>query len=415
MEKLDLFVRKRELLFFVLLAALLAALQLWRSYGHYMEFRAHKFSYLDATVLNHYQKHKKGKTYDVLKLKSDDGAIFYTTSYEDLIDLRGRHVRIGLISERVTFWDYLRGFYAPAFELRIDEKPDTLRQRLYDAIAAQHESNKTKALFGALFLATPVPKELRADVAKLGISHLIAISGFHLGVLFTIFYFLFKYPYYQLQKRYFPYRNMRFDLTVVILVLLFGYLMMLDFIPSLLRAFVMLAYGFFLFHRHFRILSFEVLFVSVLTILAIFPHFLFSIGFWFSVSGVFYIYLFLHHFGELKPWQSLILLNIWVFVLMIPIVHFYFDIFSLHQLYSPLVSLLFVLFYPLEMALHLVGWGGVLDPWILSFLQQYATLCHFKTPVWYLLFYLFLSILAVFRRPVAYVLPLIASGLYLTG
>ncbi len=416
MEKLDLFRSRKEIVLFVLFMMLLFAGHLLFRYHAFQKFHAHKFYHTGATVLNHYQKTKpNGKIYQVLKLKSDDGAVFYTTNYEDLINLKGREIRLGLITDKITFTDYLRTFYVPSFDIRIFEKERGIKTRLHEAIATQHDNNTTKELFEALFLGEPISKELRKDVAKLGISHLIAISGFHLGVLFAILYFLFRYPYRWLQVHYFPWRNMRFDLTMVILAILFAYLWMLDFIPSLLRSFVMLAYGFFLFHRHFKILSFEVLFVTVLMILVVFPSFLFSIGFWFSVAGVFYIYLFLHHFSQLKAWQIVILLNIWVYLLMIPVVHTFFTTFSWHQLYSPVLSILFAVFYPLEMLLHLIGQGDLLDSMVLQLLHQKAEIYHFRTPLWYLAGYLLLSLAAIFEKRVAYLLPLFAVGVYFVG
>ncbi|RUM65754.1 MAG: ComEC/Rec2 family competence protein [Sulfurospirillum sp.] len=414
MEKLDLFRSKKEMLLFTLFMLLLFAGHLLLRYHYFQQFHEHKFFHTGATVLNHYQKRKpSGKIYQVLKLRSDNGAVFYTTNYEDLINLKGRRVRLGIITDKITFTEYLRTFYVPSYDIRIFEKERGIKSWLHEKIVGQHESNTTAELFSALFLGEPIGKPLRRDVSKLGISHLIAISGFHLGVLFAILYFLFRYPYYQLQNRYFPYRNMRFDLTMVILAILFAYLWMLDFIPSLLRSFVMLAYGFFLFHRHFKILSFEVLFVTVVTILVIFPSFLFSIGFWFSVAGVFYIYLFLHHFSHLKAWQIVILLNIWVYLLMIPVVHYFFTTFSWYQLCSPLLSILFVIFYPLEMLLHLIGQGDLLDGMLLKLLHLRAQIYHFQTPLWYLVLYIFLSLVAVRYRLVAIALPLFAIGVYL--
>ncbi len=413
MEKLDLFRNRREILLFVLFALLLFSLQIYLRYLHFQKFHETKFYRTDALVLNHYQKTKpSGKRYHVLKLKTDDGALFYTTNYEDLIDLKGRKVHLGLITDGVDFLDYLRTFYVPTYDIRIFEKEEGFKSLLHEAIVRQHSDPTAAELFCALFLGEPISKDLRRDVAKLGISHLIAISGFHLGVLFGLCYFLLRYPYYLLQNRYFPYRNIRYDLTMVILVILFGYLWMLDFLPSLLRSFVMLVYGFFLFHRHFRIFSFEVLFVTVVTILAFFPTLLFSIGFWFSVAGVFYIYLFLHYFGDMKKWQIALLLNIWIYLLMMPIVHYFFDTFSLYQLYSPLLSILFGLFYPLEIFLHLIGQGDLLDDAVLGLLHQKAQIYHFKTPLWYLILYLILSFAAVYRKGFLYLLLPMAPALY---
>jgi len=405
-EKLALFQNNKEKVLFVLFMLALFIVHVYFRYSAYEKFHQYKFYHTKATVLNHYQKTKKNsnKIYQVLKLRSKNGAVFYTTNYEDIIDLNGRDIWLGVITDKISFWDYLHTFYVPSYDIRIDEKANSFKNTLENFISSQHDNNLTKELFLALFLAKPISKKLRSDVSGLGISHLIAISGFHLGVLFGIFYFLFRYPYAFLQDRYFPYRNMRFDLTIAILIILFAYLYMLDFIPSLLRSFVMLFYGFFLFHRHFKIISFEVLFVTILTILAIFPSFVFSIGFWFSVAGVFYIYLFLEYFSHLKNWQIVILLNIWVFLLMIPIVHYFFDVFSFHQLYSPLLSIGFGIFYPLEMFLHLIGQGALLDDWIVKLLDQDIMIYHIQTPFWYMVLYIGLSIGSIYQKRLLWIL-----------
>jgi len=104
--------------------------------------------------------------------------------------------------------------------------------------------------------------------------------------------------------------------------------------------------GFFLFSRNIKIISFGTLFFTICIVLILFPHLIFSVAFWFSVSGVFYIFLFLYHFSNLSKISIFILLHFWVFVLMLPVVHFVFDVFSMYQLFSPLVSMVFILFYP---------------------------------------------------------------------
>lgn len=347
-------------------------------------------------MLNQYQKrNKNGKIYHVLKLKSIQGYQFITSTYEDIKDLKFRKISVGLITKNISFLDFLKGFYAPTYDMRLLKYEDSLKLKLLHFIKNQHNSPYMQELFSALFLATPISKSLRENVSALGLSHLIAISGFHLGILFTLFYFLFNKIYKFFQVRFFPYRNRKFDLTLIVLAILFSYLYMLDFIPSILRAFVMLSYGFFLYHRSVNIFSFEVLFVTVLTILALFPTYLFSIGFWFSVSGVFYIYLFLHFFKNLKNWQIFVLLNFWVYLAMIIIVHYFFPIFSLHQLYSPIISMLFSIFYPLELFLHIIGFGWVLDDWLERFLLMDIKTFEFKTPLWMLIVYIFISFVPI--------------------
>jgi len=365
----------------------------------YQKLSHEKFFHTNATVINQYPKvSKKGKPYYVLKLKSDDGYTFITTNYEDIKDLRDREVRIGLITDKITFLDFLKSFYAPSFDIELLDYEEKPREVLQEKIEAQHSEGFAKELFSALFLAKPISKSLRKKVSMLGVSHLIAISGYHLSFLFALLYFLLAKPYTLLQDRYFPYRNRRFDLTVVLIMILYAYVWMLDFTPSLIRSFVMLVFGFFLFHRHIRILSFEVLAVAVLFILALKPTLLFSIGFWFSVSGIFYIYLFLHYFKAWNKWFIFIGINIWVYLAMIPIVHYIFPNFSFWQLYSPLLSVLFGFFYPLEMFLHLIGFGGLLDGYLEKMFSVQGEIIALKTPLWFLVLYVGSSILAIFQK-----------------
>ena len=46
---------------------------------------------------------------------------------------------------------------------------------------------------------------------------------------------------------------------------------------------------------------------------------------------------------------------------MLPVVHMIFPVTSVYQLLSPLLSIVFIPFYPFVMLLHLLGMGGLLD------------------------------------------------------
>ncbi len=378
---------------------------IYQKYQDFLDITASKFYTTDAKVLKQYQKvSKNGKTYHVLKIKSDDGYSFFTTNYEDLKDINGRDISIGFITDKIDFKSFLSGFYAPSYDIRVYQKEDSFKDSIREFISSQHEDQKMKELFLALFLADPISKDLRFDVSYLGLSHLIAISGFHLGFLFGVLFFLFRYIYIYFQNQYFPYRDVKFDLTVLILVLLSIYMALIDYPPSVVRAFVMMVFGFFLYHRSFKIVSFEVLFVSILAILAAIPEFMFSIGFWFSVSGVFYIYIFLKYFSHLKNWQIFLLLNFWVYIAMIPIVHYIFTIFSFYQLLSPFLTMLFSIFYPVEIFLHIINFGYLLDSLVLKLFSIKGEIYELKTPFWFLLVYIFLSIASIFQKSFIYMI-----------
>jgi competence protein ComEC len=396
--ELNLFDSKKEISLFMLLMVVIFSFNIYQKHQLFKELTASKFYTTDATIAKQYQKTKNGKTYFVLKIKSHDGYSFYTTNYEDLKDISDREVSVGFITDKIDFRSFLGSFYAPSYNISLYEKEESFKEKVDSFITTQHVNPKMKELFLALFLAKPISKDLREDVSFLGISHLIAISGFHLGVLFFLLYSVFSFVYKYFQDKYFPYRNIKFDLTILVLVLLAFYMNMLGYVPSVVRSFFMMAFGFFLYHRSFKIVSFEVLFVTVLFLVAIKPAFLFSIGFWFSVSGVFYIYLFLHHFKSLKTWQIFLLLNFWVYLAMVPIVHYIFPTFSFYQFGSPLLTMVFSLFYPFEMALHAINHGELLDSLLIKLFSFKAEIYQIHTPLWFLLFYIATSIFAVFHK-----------------
>ena len=159
-----------------------------------------------------------------------------------------------------------------------------------------------------------------------------------------------------------------------------------------------MAFGFLLYVRHIKIFSFEVLAVVVLFLIALDPSLLFSVGFLFSVSGIYYIYLFIYHFSDLNKWLILVLINIWVFTLMAPVVHYIFVNFSFWQLLSPLLSLAFAIFYPLELLLHIVGGGGFFDWLLLNMFEIDVDFIEIKTPLWFLISYIILSLVAILNR-----------------
>ena len=165
----------------------------------------------------------------------------------------------------------------------------------------------------------------------------------------------------------------------------------------------MLVVGFFLFTRWIDLFSFGTLAVTITLLLALFPSLLFSIGFWFSVAGVFYIYLFLHHFRHLHPVLILVLLNFFIFAAMLPVVHSVFEKFTFYQLLSPLLSLLFALFYPAAILLHLIGQGSLLDPGMAWLFDTEMTRLELSVSLPFLLFYLLLSLLATLNRHYFYI------------
>jgi len=408
MQSLPLFTNKKEILQTLLVMVVLFITSLSYEFYKYKNITTYSLYKTTAKVLNVYKK--DGKNYRVLKLKSDNFT-FYTT-YKKTLELnRDDEIKIIFYTKGIDFYRYLKGFYVYSKTIKLEKKSEI--KSVVRFVENQHKNSMIKELYSALFFATPISKILRKDISKWGIAHLVAISGFHLGILSAILYFLLKPIYTFFQDRYFPYRNRSADLAFIVFLILGYYTYFLGATPSILRAFVMSLVGFFLFSHNIKIISFGTLFFTVCIILILFIHLIFSIAFWLSVSGVFYIFLFLHHFSKLNKIAIFVLLNFWVYLLMLPIVHIIFDTFSWYQLFSPFISMLFLLFYPLSIFLHLVGLGGLMDSYIVQFLSLHVEVTSLVTPMWFFVSYIVLSLFAIRFRFLVFVLLLSALSLIL--
>ena len=415
MESVPLFINKKEMVWTTFVLLFLFCLSLGWQFYSYKKLVLEPIHVEVVKVLNHYQKHKKdGRKYDVFKLKSSDGYTFYTVSWKKRDIGIGSNVKIKFKTDKITFLNYLKSFFVANFYIKsINLKSKNFIDRVKSYIKNQHKSKELKEIFSALFFADFISKKTREKIQKLGISHLVAISGFHLGLISAVLYFLFGFIYRFFQDRYFPYRNAKADLAVIVFSVLFCYMYIIDFSPSFLRSFVLSLFGFFLYSRHIKIISFATLALSVAFILILFPRLLFSISFWFSVSGVFYIFLFLKHFGNLNKVWVFVLINIWVFALMMSIVHSVFVIFTPLQLYSPFLSMFFVVFYPVELFLHLINHGGLLDGLLERLLNLKTTFYEISTPLWFLLSFITLSLASIFNRWLALLLFILSFAIYL--
>jgi len=142
----------------------------------------------------------------------------------------------------------------------------------------------------------------------------------------------------------------------------------------------------------------------------IFPSLLVSLSFWLSVAGVFYIFLLLKYTKHWNKWLiTFIVIPVGIFQLMLPIVHAIFGVTSLYQLLSPLLSLLFVPFYPLVMVLHILGWGDVFDGVLLGLFSLSQESKEHILPVWIVACYVALSIGAIWSQRVFYGLFTLAT------
>lgn len=406
MKKLEIFENKREILLFLLFALSVFILNLGFYYKEFSEFKSQKYRFYNAQILQNYEKtNAKGRIYRVLRLKTSEFE-FYTTTKKDFKFANAKYLNIGVITQNVKFIDFIKKrFYMPSFKLKpkFENSPNSelnstqslqnspnfknkfanLKQNAINFITAQHQNSKMQELYSALYFATPISRELRANVTNWGIAHIIAISGFHLGIIFGICFFIFKPVYKFFQKRYFPYRSVNFDISIFVFILMSFYLLVLDFTPSFLRSLAMAFVGFFLLMRNFKIINFATLFITIAFLIALFPHLAFSIGFYFSCMGVLFIFIYVKHFKDkFGLFAHLIFFNLFVWLCMNVPVYYFFATLTPLQISVVPISYAFIIFYPLSVVLHIFGVGYIFDEYLLNFLEFSLSVYKTQIPFW---------------------------------
>ncbi|WP_441700667.1 ComEC/Rec2 family competence protein [Helicobacter pylori] len=412
----ELLTTPKEYLLCGVILSLLLALNLYLEYLNYQKLDFSKPTSLNAQILLQYPKTKDQKTYFVLKLQSK-GMIFYATIKEPLKNLQYRYAQFFGKIKPCSFLESLKSCFFQTYSFSLTRKQD-FKSHVRHFIDSAHSSALVGNLYRALFIGDSLNKDLRDRANALGINHLLAISGFHLGILSASVYFLFSLFYTPLQKRYFPYRNAFYDIGVLVWVFLLGYLLLLDFLPSFFRAFLMGLLGFLACFFGVRLLSFKLLILACCIAIALLPKLLFSVGFLLSVCGVWYIFLFLKHTQAFFKTSSFlarsfqaISLSVLVFLNMLIIAHAFFPMFSPYQLFSIPLGLIFIVFFPLSLFLHAVGLGSLLDP-ILNMPLTIPTI-SVPSPLWLLGAHLFLTIVSARFFKVYLSMNVLSAGFFL--
>ncbi|GAA8140622.1 ComEC/Rec2 family competence protein [Helicobacter pylori] len=412
----ELLTTPKEYLLCGVILSLLLALNLYLEYLNYQKLDFSKPTSLNAQILLQYPKTKDQKTYFVLKLQSK-GMIFYSTIKEPLKNLQYRYAQFFGKIKPCSFLESLRSCFFQTYSFSLTRKQD-FKSHVRHFIDSAHSSALAGNLYRALFIGDSLNKDLRDRANALGINHLLAISGFHLGILSASVYFLFSLFYTPLQKRYFPYRNAFYDIGVLVWVFLLGYLLLLDFLPSFFRAFLMGLLGFLACFFGVRLLSFKLLILACCIAIALLPKLLFSVGFLLSVCGVWYIFLFLKHTQAFFKTSSFLMrsfqaisLSTLVFLNMLIIAHAFFPMFSPYQLFSIPLGLIFIVFFPLSLFLHAVGLGSLLDS-ILNMPLIIPTI-SVSSPLWLLGAHLFLTILSARFFKVYLSMNVLSAGFFL--
>jgi competence protein ComEC len=395
LERVELFDRKSGALFSLFL---LFVLSLSLSYEYYQFSRLKIFDdpLIHASVIDQEVRLIGEQPRTSMKLRLEGGASVRCIMSPYLRDLRGREVLIELQVANVSFLDYLKGFRTRG--LIVEVYPSlSLKERWYRTIASYHSDQWMKELYGALFVATPMSQELQTLVGGMGLSAALSISGYHFGILSLIAYFFLRKPYRWVQNWYFPYRHGNRDLFWMVAVLLFAYLAILEFNPAMVRSFGMIMVGYWLYDRGIKIISFQTLLIAVGLLLAFFPRLFFSLSFWFSSFGVLSIFIFIRYYGHWKAWQIFLALNVWCYLVLLPISLAIFETFSWAHVGSIPINLLFNLYYPTVLVLHLTPWGDWFDPY-LRYMFESTELKSVLIPMWAGILSIVLALAAMWRK-----------------
>jgi len=393
LKKLTLLKNKQEYFRACLFLALILFLSTLYEYTRYKNFKK-SVLYEDAfSIVSFYKK----ESFYISKLSNNDFT-FYSKIPQDynLNDIQ--NIQLLLLTKNISFYSYLKGFYTNSIVLYPNNASKNTKNTLSSLIKLQHKNTAMQELYQALFLGESMGKDLRKGINTYGVSHLFAISGFHLGVIVLVFYFILHLLYKNIHQQFFPYRNKRMDILLCIFCFLFFYLYLIGFLASFLRAFIMFCIALALLRSHIKLFSFTSLLLTFILILCFFPKYIFSLSLYFSLAGVFYIFLYFVHLKNLNKKLSFFFFNIWIFAALNPIIHYFFPLTSLYQLFSPLLSLLFILFYPFVLFLHLLKQGSFFDCYLLEVLSYDVVVYNYDTNIYFLCLYIVISFLSIKSR-----------------
>lgn len=168
LERVELF-NKKEFFSFLLLSIFILSYSLLISFNNYKNLTRFDTFIINATVLKQYLKTKDSKSYQVLKLKTDDGITFYTSAKKSFEDATGKELTLEIYTNHISFYKYMTTFYAYSHIKNITDI-QSMKKKLNSYIASQHTNNGITNIYQALFTATPLNKDLQTSFSFLGVT-----------------------------------------------------------------------------------------------------------------------------------------------------------------------------------------------------------------------------------------------------
>lgn len=174
-------------------------------------------------------------------------------------------------------------YQEPAWQSVVREKAKSIQTSLVARLESSGVAPRTLTLCSALAVGKKdgLKRDIRQAYAQVGASHLLALSGMHLGIIYGFLYFLLIH----LGRH----SRWRWCLLPVVLLCLWGYALVAGMPVSLVRAALMLSLLSVLSLMQFGTDPLHPLALSAIVILLIEPADLFSISFQLSFAAVFFL------------------------------------------------------------------------------------------------------------------------------
>ena len=175
-----------------------------------------------------------------------------------------------------------------------------------------------------------------------GISHLLAISGMHITLLFSTIYKLLN-----------KIKKTKINLFIVSIILIF-YLFLVNFTPSSVRSGLM----FIILNFNKKIKSYQILFFILVLLLCINPYYIYNNGFILSFVVSFYILIF-KSLIKGNYFQKLLMTSLIAFIASMPVIIYNYNSINLLSVFLNLIFVPFVtyLVFPLSFVSLLFGFS----------------------------------------------------------
>lgn len=223
---------------------------------------------------------------------------------------------------------------------------DEIKKSIFNRIDDLY-SNSTRGIVKAILLGdkSELHRDTRKEFAVTGVAHILAVSGFHVGIIAGILFWIFSF----IRNNYIKF--------ILITSSLLAYIYLVDFQPSAVRAGIMIILFLFAYLIQRKPNPINIIATAVLLVTVVNPSSLYSVGFQMSVaaiSGIFLLYnpfrIFLYDFMKLEKYEitkkigNSLAVSLAASVVVSPIVAYYFGIYSIISPLANLIVIPFMLF-----------------------------------------------------------------------